>query len=179
MISVKCAHCGSSILKENGAYNKAIKAGLRLFCDKICSGMGRRKIQSDRQKKNRVRDYGMVYRKNNKKRIKEKKASYFKETYDPEKASKERKTPEYREKHNAYLQQPKWVKYKKDYDKEYLAKKLGGKYWESLILCRKIEDEFRKQVPDKYERMKLKGVIARQMSKSSLKRKRLSLAKLK
>lgn len=157
MITVKCAHCGRKFIKRRCDVERS--PNNRFFCSRKHTALYKKQPKSHHVE--RVRQYGIVYREDNSEWIKEKKAKHFKETYDPGAASINRKTPEYRKMHNEYLRQPKWVKYKKDYDRIYRAKRIAGIFWESYIICIDIHEEFRKQVPDSYERSKQKGLLER------------------
>src|SRR6266481_5369146 len=95
-----CAHCGKRRDKHPNAVNRAQRDGLRLFCDRRCSGLGRRKHKPKAQRIAEKRIYDTEYRQKNLARITERKAAYFQRTYDPELARIVRK--ERMPKHLAY-----------------------------------------------------------------------------
>ncbi len=41
-ISFECAHCGTTASRRAGDVNRARRQGLQLYCDRRCSGLGRR-----------------------------------------------------------------------------------------------------------------------------------------
>lgn len=98
------------------------------------------------EKKKLKREYDKEYRARNKERIKERKAEYFKKTYDPIKASEKRKTVEYRERHKLYCRREKYKnEYKIDYDRKYRAKKKYKDFNEAFLLLLDLEKEIRKR----------------------------------
>lgn len=143
-----CAHCRKPHNQTIGQINRAAKAGLRLFCNKRCFGLDRRKHKTKAQKVEEKRLYDIEYREKNKEMLKSKKAKYFQRTYDPKRAAKERKKRMHL--HILYCQQPKYKAWKHDYDRIYLAKKQYGAYWESALTIREIEDEVQARI-SKYD----------------------------
>lgn len=109
----------------------------------------------------RKRLYDAKYREQNRDRIKARNAAYFQATYDPEAARiKRRERMPY---HVEYCRQPAYKAKKHEYDMRHRYLKLFGPYWEVMQLVVKVQKEVRKQVPDKYERMKMRGNILRLM----------------
>lgn len=127
----KCNYCGKTVKQPVSAINRAIKNGLSIYCDRVCSGYGRRTNKSEAQKKEEKRLYDMLYRDKNKEMLKEKKAKYFQDTYDPIKAAKERKKNMKR--HVEYCRNPEYKSYKKKYDRLYRAKKEYGEEWGEVM----------------------------------------------
>jgi len=139
-----CPICNEPFKKSLGHYNRAMKNGLRVFCDKDCAGIARRKSVEEKKKVKAAYDkkiYNTPERQAARKR-------YFQNSYkrNPEKykAIRRAKYP----KHLEYLRRPEYKKYKKEYDVKYLAKKDFGIYWESAILLKELEDHLLKIRPD-------------------------------
>lgn len=120
---VTCAYCKRETDKPVGAVNRAREAGLRIFCDRKCAGLGRRKGKTKAQKIEEKRLYDMAYRAKNLARIKAQKAAHHKATYDPEKqrAYNKKRMPL----HVEYCRRPEYRKWKRDYDRQYRAKEFG------------------------------------------------------
>lgn len=137
--SFHCTHCGLYGLKQRGEINRAAKAGLSLYCDRTCSGRGRRKHISDAEKVSRKAEYDRQRRIDLADRLRVEKAAYFQRTYDPVKAAVERKAKMPR--HVEYCRQPRYRKWKADYDKKYLARKQYGPFGEAAILLNQLETE--------------------------------------
>lgn len=137
---IVCNHCKKETDKPKGAVNRALKINAPLYCDKICAGLGRRDNKTIEEKKRLKAEYDKEFRKKNATEIKKRKHEYFKKTYDPQKASVERKKR--MPKHIEYCRQPKYKEWKKEYDLKYRAKKEFGEFWESAILINKIEAEY-------------------------------------
>lgn len=145
---VACSHCGTLIEKAAGSVNRAQKLGKPLFCNKTCFGLSRRAGKSLEQKKEEKRLYDMEYRAKNLELIKQRKADYFKQTYDPVKAAEGRKKrmPQ----HVEYCRRPEYKVYKQSYDAQYRAKKLYGEYHEAFLLLLQIDREVEARA-SKYE----------------------------
>lgn len=103
-------------------------------------------------------EYDRQYRASNQRKLRAEKAAYFKRTYDPAKAAKERKAN--MPKHVAYCRRPEYRTKKAAYDREVRASEYGA-FAESWLLLLDLEREIRKQMPDKYERLKARGYFTR------------------
>ena len=119
----KCAHCGKSGDKPTGEINRAKSAGLRIYCDRRCSGLGRRNGKTKAQRVEEKRLYDLAYRAKNLVLLKEKKRAYFKRTYDPVKAAIDRKKRMPR--HVEYCRRPEYRRWKSEYNREHRAKEYG------------------------------------------------------
>src|SRR5438046_492055 len=87
----RCAHCGKEADKPADHVNRAREAGLNLYCNRRCSGLGRRKPRKTKaQKREEKRLYDIQYRKNSP-TLKARRRAFHLRTYDPVKAAKERK----------------------------------------------------------------------------------------
>lgn len=143
-------------MRRDSDVNRAIKAGLNIYCDRKCAGFGRRDNKTTNQRKEEKRLYDIEYRNKNKDMLKVKKAAYFKATYDPEKAAIERKKR--MPKHIEYCRQPEYRAKKKQYDSQYLAKKNYGEFWESALLIMDIDNEVSARMTD-VEIRQVKGTL--------------------
>jgi len=121
--SFKCAQCGERVAKPSSAVNRARREGMRLFCDRKCAGLGRRKYKPKAQKIAEKRAYDMEYRRKNAVFIKAHKAAYHQRTYDPVAAAKARakRMPQ----HVEYCRRPEYRAWKKKYDRQHNAKAYG------------------------------------------------------
>ena len=124
-------------------------------------------------KKDKKRLYDIEYRRKNKNKIKKRKKIYYEYIKNTNKYQK--KIKEYRkknkEKHKEYCRQLWYKEQKRKYDEIHRAKVRYDEFWECMILCHKIENKIRRLMPDKYERLKMRGVIQRGIKKRALKRK--------
>lgn len=140
-----CGYCGKTLNKLPGEINRARKKGLQLYCNRECSGFGRRTdTRTLEQKKLDKRIYDMGYRENNQQLLKKKKHEYFKQTYDPIKAAEQRKLTMPR--HVEYCRQPKYKAYKQQYDAKYRAKTEYGEFWESGMILINFDKEIEKRM---------------------------------
>lgn len=114
-MKIICAHCGKAADKPNGAVNRARRDGVRLFCNRRCSGLGRRKHVPKSVKRLLKKLYDEQYRAKNLALLKAKKHAYFKRTYDPAQARIDRKKRATA--HAEYCRQPEYKRWKADYDR--------------------------------------------------------------
>lgn len=147
----RCARC-----------NKRVRGHIKrdycrhVYCGRRCFGLARRVPKRERVAAKAK--YDREYRAKNAARLKAEKAAYYQRTRDPEKERKIRKANMAR--HVAYCRKPAYRAKKVEYDKRRRADQFGlfGEAW--LVLLG-LEREIRKQLPDKYERMKARGYFTR------------------
>ena len=140
-IQFTCPQCGGIGEKYAGHYNRAIKGGYKVYCSRVCSGIGRRSNKTPEDRKAEKAEYDKRYRYYEKEGIKAKKAAAFKKDYaaNPEKYKQERKR-KYAA-HLKYLQSPEYKKWKHEYDQKYHAVKRYGEFAESFLLLKQIDKE--------------------------------------
>lgn len=140
-VQITCAWCSRRSMKERGAVNRSRKAGLYLYCDRTCSGLGRRRPEevTPAELKALKADYDREYRAKNRERLRAEKAARHLLTYDPEKARVERKAKMHR--HVEYCRQPAYRTKKRTYDKQYRAQKQFGPFAEASLLLSDLEAE--------------------------------------
>lgn len=112
----RCAHCGKTNDKAAGHVNRARAAGLKLYCNRRCSGLGRRDGKTQAQRREEKRLYDIVYQAKNREKRKAQKREYHKRTYDPVKAAEHRKTR--MPYHVEYCRQPEYRAKKQVYDRK-------------------------------------------------------------
>jgi hypothetical protein len=161
-VIIICAHCGKESDKPSGQVTRARNAGLNLYCDRACSGLGRRsKVQKTKEQKIAEKAaYDAQRRLRLADEIKARKREYHKRTYDPAKAAEKRKQTMPR--HVEYCRRPEYRARKRDYDKEYRAKQEFGEFWESAMLILDIHRTATNLAGGAYELRKSKGYYDRQ-----------------
>jgi hypothetical protein len=162
MDNVLCSYCGKPVSQPAGAINRARKYGRGIYCNRECSGLGRRKNKTPEQKKEEKRLYDMEYRNRNKELLKEKKAEWFSKTYDASKAREKRKARSAW--HSEYCRRPEYKEWKRHYDQKYRAKKLFGEYWESSILLIGIDKEVTERM-DRVEIYAIHGTLNKKLNR--------------
>jgi hypothetical protein len=162
MCAVYCNYCGKPVTQRQGAINRALKHGRGIYCNRECSGLGRRSNKTPEQKKEEKRLYDLEYRNNNKEVLKAKKAEYHKLTYDVLSAKEKRKLRAAQ--HAEYCRQPEYKAWKKTYDQQHRAKKLFGEYWESAILLINLDNEIDARM-DKYEIYAINGTLNKKQTR--------------
>lgn len=155
-MKIICAHCGKPSDKLAGAVNRAKRAGLRLFCDRVCAGLGRRHGLSKAALIERKRLYDAGYREKNRGLLKVKKHAHFKATYDPAKAAIERKARMHL--HVEYCNRPEYKAWKREYDRTYRAKADFGPFWEAALVLLDIENEVSSRM-SRYEIYAANGLL--------------------
>lgn len=161
MLSYVCAFCQSLREKPTGEVNRARKINAPLYCDRTCSGMGRRKGKTKAQKIAEKRAYDAAYRVRNFTALKVKKAAWFQATYNPEKAAIERKTRMPR--HVEYCRHPEYKAWKREYDRRLRAGEYG-EFSEAFLLLQDLERELDARA-SWYERANQKGTINKTMKR--------------
>ena len=157
-----CSICGNQFQRENGEANRTLKKVGYLFCSRTCSGIHRRSLKTDEQKKIEKAEYDRQYRLKNLESLKIKKAEYFQKTYDPVTAKAKRKQRMHR--HVEYCRTPKYRAYKQKYDQIYRAKKQYGEFYESALLLNELETEVTERL-DFTERAALKGTLNKRQTR--------------
>lgn len=160
-VKFSCAHCGKEGDKRTSEVNRARTAGLRLFCNLKCSGLSKRKHKPKAQRIEEKRLYDLEYRRKNQLLLKAKKHEYFKQTYNPVKAAKVRKKR--MPLHVAYCQQPRYRRWKREYDRQYRAKEYGP-LAEAYLLTIDINREVKQRMTD-HEIRKANGTINKRQAR--------------
>lgn len=140
-LKYRCAHCGKVADKAAGHVKRARERGLNLYCNRRCSGLGRRIGKTKAQKRQEKRLYDIEYRAKNLAAILERKKEYHKRTYDPAKAAEVRKAR--MPLHVEYCRQPQYKRWKSSYDRKYRAKKLYGPAAEAAMLLTDLNREIK------------------------------------
>lgn len=151
-----CAHCGREANKPAGHVNRARARGLNLYCNRKCSGFGRRDGKTKAQRVEEKRLYDIEYRAKNREMLKRKHREYHVRTYDPVVAAAYRKKR--MPKHVEYCRQPEYRVWKKGYDRKYRSKKLYGPFDEAFMVLMDLDNEI-KQRSNKYEIYQQNGTL--------------------
>jgi ssDNA-binding Zn-finger/Zn-ribbon topoisomerase 1 len=163
-----CDYCGKEMFKKTGHYNRAMKLGAGIYCDRKCAGLGRRIDETPEQKKIYKQWYDLFIRASltdDERDIRTLQALVlfhldYRNNPEKYKDRRRRKMPA----HIEYCRQPEYRKKKKAYDEVHRAKKFYGEYWEAAIVLKKLEKEIPTRVADKENKL---------YNKSTTKRKRL------
>lgn len=144
----RCAHCGKIADKAAGHVNRARARGLNLYCNRKCSGLGRRQGKTKAQRVEEKRLYDIEYRAKNREMLKAKHRAYHVRTYDPAKAAvvRKKRMPY----HVEYCRRPEYRAWKKGYDRNYRAKKDYGPFAEAALALGDLNTAL-KQRTDKHE----------------------------
>lgn len=167
MIEAICDYCGKSMQKSTGHYNRAIKLGAGIYCDRKCAGLGRR-IEETPEEKREIKSWYDLFIRTSRKEdeywlnyLQTAFSFHFDYAANPDKYKRIRK--EKQASHNEYCRQPKYKEWKKGYDEQYRAKKNYGDWWEAAIALKNLDKEI------DYRESKRQNKI---YNKSTTKRKR-------
>jgi len=139
----RCAHCGKIVDKPSGHVNRARKAGLNLYCNRRCSGFGRRTGKTQAQKREEKRLYDIEYQAKNREKRLAQKREYHKRTYDPVEAAKARKKR--MPYHVEYCRRPDYKAWKREYDRRYRAAEFG-EFAEAYMLTIDLNREIKGRI---------------------------------
>lgn len=139
-IKIECCHCGKTCKKRLALYNRAKKDRAKLFCGQRCFGLSRRTGRSKEQEKFIKYFYDAFIRLVDYEKVKKQRQEYFKKDYaaNPEKYRAIRKKR--MKEHVEYCRRPEYRVKKKVYDRQRVAKKNYGEYWEAAISLRELAD---------------------------------------
>lgn len=159
-----CQQCGRRFSRVLAYLTYRRKHGLgdRLFCGLKCFGLSRRTHKSKAQRVADKAEYDRLYRERNREMLKAKRHAYFKRTYDPAKAAKERqhKMAWHVEYCRRYYSDPANKAHKVAYDAARRSAKYGD-YAEAHLVALELKKELLRRCPDRYERMKARGYYTR------------------
>lgn len=161
-IEFLCSQCGVKSVRCAGDVNRARKNGANLYCSKECSGIARRKPRSVEEKKAAKAAYDREYRKKNRSALRIKKAAYYQRTKDPVREAQERKKR--MAAHFEYCRRPEYKKWKREYDRQYRAKKQYGEFADCFLLAQEIRQECLSQASD-YEIRLTAGTLNKSMKR--------------
>lgn len=153
----KCDNCGCSTDKPTGAVNRARRAGLNLYCGKLCAGLARRTGLSKAEKVANKAAYDAERRAERADQIRAEKAEYHKRTYDPAKAAVVRK--ERMPYHVEYCRRPEYREKKAEYDRQHRADEYGV-FADAFLMLQEVDKELRSQASG-YERRVQRGYYTR------------------
>lgn len=142
-MEIICGYCGEKTERRAGEVNRSRSLGLPLYCNRICSGLARRKHKAKAQKIAEKAEYDRLYRERNRAMLKRKKHEYFRRTYDPEQAAIVRKAR--MPIHAEYCRRPEYKKWKAEYDQKYRSRKEFGDFGEAAIILNDLCSEIAKR----------------------------------
>lgn len=148
-IKIICENCDKKADQEVGHVNRAKRQGNHLYCGRPCSSEAKRKTKAEKIEAKRIYDIAWRARPEHK----AERSAEFKRNYNPEKARIKRAFvkkahPEIEAKRREYMALPEYKAHKKEYDKEFRAKKKYGDYWECAILAIEINSEVKSRSSD-------------------------------
>lgn len=141
-----CGHCGKTFEILMGSYNRAMKRGLNVYCNRKHGGLGRRKHKTKAQLKEEKYIYDLFYRLFNSEEIRGKKALYFQKDYRANNAKYKHQRQARSKAHTEYCRRPEQKKYSRQYAIKRHHTEYYGDFWEAGVLLVELEAHI-----DKYE----------------------------
>ncbi len=161
LLPFTCAYCGKPTAKPVGAVTRAQKIGARLYCDKACAALGRRKNKTKAQKVEEKRLYDIRYREREVEMLKIKKAARYQLIRDPAKEAIYRKLNMPR--HVEYCRRPEYVAWKQEYDRQLRAKQYG-EFAECHLLLLDLDREVNSRMSD-YDVRMANGILNKKLQR--------------
>ena len=152
-----CPQCGEEFWRRQGEFNRADRAGLKVYCGRECAGFGRRKNKTAAEKLVEKAKYDADRRERMADILKAEKAEHHRRTYDPAKAAIVRKAR--MPKHVEYCRRPEYKAKKQAYDVQRRAAEFG-EFAECYLLMLTIRDECLKIQTD-YEIRQSAGTLCK------------------
>jgi hypothetical protein len=158
-----CPSCQQWKPRQNSAIEAARKAGMNLYCGRVCAGIGRRKDYPIGPRnpdwKQLKSAYDREYRDKNRERLKAEKAAAYKIAgplkRDKEKAYRVQRMP----KHVEYCRQPEYRAYKEKYDRKRRAvKQFGTEFADAFLVLQQVENEIDSRI-DRNEIYRQNGTV--------------------
>lgn len=147
-----CSHCGKEGDKATGHINRANKLGMKLFCSRVCFGLDRRVERTEDEKKRIKYEYDKKRREELKDEIQKRQKAYNESPAG--RAMQKRHRDKRKKQHAEYIKSERYRKWKKEYDKKYVAKSNYGDFWEASIILNEIETIL---IPQRHEVKVQKG----------------------
>lgn len=162
--TVICAYCGSQVTKEMRDINRAAKSGLSLYCDRRCSGLGRRDPNppSEAEKRAAKAEYDRRRRAELGETLLAKKRAAYHAKVAADAEAVRAKQRAYREKsrdrHVKYCQRPEYKDWKRQYDRKHRAGKFYGPFSEAFLILQDLEAEISSRA-SRYEIYSANGTL--------------------
>jgi hypothetical protein len=142
---VTCAHCSKVTYKPVGHVNRSEARGLSLYCDRKCSGLGRRTGKTSEQRKADKAEYDRQLRAVRGEELAAKRrAARLKLLAENPALVRQREKVNRdanRDRHAEYCRTPEYRKWKAEYDRKHLARKQYGPFAEAALTLRALEEE--------------------------------------
>jgi hypothetical protein len=170
----ECHYCGKEVEIPVGQYNyRVLKHGLNVYCGRKCSGLGRRCNRTKEEEKFIKYVYDKLLALSDDGTKKKQRHEYFKKDYaaNPDKYRAIRKRR--KQEHNEYCRQPKYKKYKQDYDVKRRAKIFYGEFWEAAIALHNLQRVVDNRRAKQEQKSINKSQKRKRYAKRNIKRKEL------
>lgn len=163
MTDIFCSSCQQWKPRDNGSINAARKAGRKLYCGRICSGIGRRKEAPVGPRNPNWKKIKSAYDKQRRERLHDvlrAKAKAYYAKVGPLQRDKERATRKARmPKHVEYCRQPTYRVKKEKYDRKRRAViQFGKEFADAFLVLQEIENEIDSRI-DRNEIYRQNGLV--------------------
>lgn len=133
---IKCDYCKSDFNIKKKLLKSNKKNGYNCYCSKDCQKKGRTKSVEEKKEKRKI--YDLNYRKNNSKKIKNKKQEYYKEIKNSDSQSFKEQRIKRKIYQKEYIKTKTYKNWKNEYSKKTRCKNRFGEFWESAVIVKDI-----------------------------------------
>ncbi len=170
-VTFACQHCGSDTTKTTSAYNRAMRLGRGVYCDRRCAGMARRtgtdrtsaewrasKAAYDRERRARLGEAlrekkRQAYWANHEDNLRRQREARAARMADPEALRA------YREAQRRCYMRPKYREQKRQSDRRYRAERDYGGWADAHVALMDLMDAVREREPEHHRRAIAKGNV--------------------
>lgn len=143
--AIICDHCGVTAYKATGGVNRSLGKGAPIFCSRECSGLHRRVVRSDQEKRALKAEYDRQRRERNGDALMAKRRAAYQQRLarDPEglRAAQKANRDQRRGQHIEYCRRPEYRAWKKQYDRQHRAQKFYGPFADAFLALQDLETE--------------------------------------
>lgn len=176
--AIICPQCGQRAIKATGSVNRSRAKGAPIYCGKACSGIARRDLRSDQQRRDAKADYDQRRREQLGEALLEAKRAAYRNAVENDtnrlRASQKAQREQRREQHLSYCRTPNYREWKSGYDRRHRAEKEYGPFADAALTLLALQEEINSR-STWLERAAAKGTLCksqqrkRQYGKSSIK----------
>lgn len=165
---IVCPQCGRSCERPGGWVNRSAALGLRVYCSRRCSGLGRRSGKTQEQKRAEKSAYDRARLARMGEQIRKRKRAYYASAPVQEREKARRADPQWRARksayHLAYCRSPEYRRWKADYDRRARTKE-HGEYADAVRVLWQLEREIASRMT-RYEIYSANGLVNKKQQRS-------------
>lgn len=158
-----CQHCFKIAERLAGDVNRAMRADKPLYCNRTCAGIARQVFRTNSEKTKAKQLYDIGRRERDRDKLKAQKAAHYRSIREERKVRDKAYREDNMKRHVEYCRRPEYVKYKREYDRQYRAREYGD-YAEAFILLQDLDKEINSRISD-YDTRTLNGTLGKRQQR--------------